>query len=74
MDMVDYIISELHFRIIKELLPNICYKEGLLPDGADNHWSWGLCNGANRSDIPVVQEAGIGRRCRGKYSSKLQHS
>ena len=37
MDMVDYIINEVHFRIIKELLPNIGYKERILPDSADNH-------------------------------------
>lgn len=37
MDMVDYIISELYFRIIKGLLANICYKEEISPDGADNH-------------------------------------
>ena len=37
--IVGYIMDELHFRIAKGMLANVCYKEGVSPGGIDNHWS-----------------------------------
>lgn len=36
--IVSCIMNELHFRIAKGMLANVCYKEGVSPGGIDNHW------------------------------------